>query len=776
MGTVGINFGSPTSGTGFDVSATVSQIVANLDKVETPWQTQLTSLESQDTVLSNLGTLLSSLSTDVSQLTDLTGTMAQKTGSSSDTNVLELTNATSAAVAGTHTVTVKNLAATSSGYLTALPSASAKLSGSITLQVGNGTAQTIDMSSLSQNTLSGLAAAINSSGVGIAASVLSDASGSRLSLVSGTSGANGTISITADSLAAATNTAMSYTAATSSSGTLSGIPSASDTLSGTLTIQTGTNTAQTINVDAADNDNTLTSLMNAINGNSSLGVTASIVANNDGTESLSLSAQGGQALTVTPSLTDTATPLGYTQSVAGTNAALTVDGVNLESTSNTVTNLIPGVTFQLLAPSATESNGSLEQVQVIIGNDNSGVENAVNQMVTDYNSLMSAINTQQGKDSSGNAEPLFGSPTLTLLQQELMSSLNQQNPNGNLTPLTVIASTALSGSITIGVGDQTPQTIQVPTGDTSLQGLANAINAAGIGVTAGITTQNGQSTLSLMSQTAGTAGALTVTSSLSATSDTALAFSATPASGNGYGGGVLNTIPSASDVLAGSITIQAGSGAAQTITLDSSDNTLAGLANAINNTSGLGVTASVTTNSDGSAYLSLQSQTAGSAGNLTVTSNILDTTNLTSTALSYNNSSDLSTLANLGITVSQQDNGSLTFDASVLDAALNSDYASVLGFFQNVNSWGQNFATMLENAGTSSPTGVIALAQSANSTTESTLNAEITRENTLISAEQKSLTAELNQANEILQELPTELAGVNELYSAITGYNENTNG
>jgi flagellar hook-associated protein 2 len=773
MGTVGISFGSPTSGTGFDVSATVSQIVANLQKVETPWKTQLASLQSQDTALSSLGTLLSSLSNDMSQLTDFTGVLAQKTGSSSDTNVLQLTNATSAAVAGTHTVVIKNLATTSSGYLTALPGASAQLSGSITLQVGGGPAQTIQMSSLSDPTLSGLATAINSSGAGITASVLTDATGSRLSLVSGKSGANGTITVSANSLAAATNAAMTYTAGTSSSGTLTGIPGAGDTLSGTITLQVGTNPPQTINVDAADGDNTLTSLMNAINGNSSLGVAASIVTNIDGSQSLSLSAQGGQALTVTPSLTDTSSPLAYTQTVAGTNAALTVDGVNLSSASNVVTNLIPGVTFQLLAPSATVSGGGLEQVQVIIGNDNSGVESAISQMVADYNALVGAIHTQEGKDASGNSEPLFGSPTLSLLQQQMYAGVNQQNPNGYLTPLTVNGSTALSGSITLQVGSGSPQTIDVPSGNTSLQGLADAINAANIGVTAGISTQNGQSTLSLMSQTAGMAGALAVTSNVSATSQEALTWAGMPGSGSSSSQGVLAQIPSGSDVLAGSITVQMGSGNPQTITLDSSDHTLQGLADAINNSSGLGVTATVTTNSDGSAYLSLESQTPGSAGNLTVTSNLFDTTNVTTTDMTYSNSSDISTLANLGITTSQKDDGSLTFDASVLDAALNTDYSGVLGFFQNLNSWGRNFAAMLGNAGSSSPTGIVALAQKSNSSTESALNAEIAKEDALIATQQKSLTAELNTANQILQQLPTQLQGMNQLYSAITGYNQN---
>ena len=69
MGTVGLSFGSPTSGAGFDVSTTVSSIVANLEKVETPWKTQLSTLQSQDTAISSLGTLLSSLSTDVNALT-----------------------------------------------------------------------------------------------------------------------------------------------------------------------------------------------------------------------------------------------------------------------------------------------------------------------------------------------------------------------------------------------------------------------------------------------------------------------------------------------------------------------------------------------------------------------------------------------------------------------------------------------------------------------------------------------------------------------------------
>ena len=680
MGTVGLSFGSPTSGTGFDVSSTVAEIVSNLQNVEKPWKTQLTTLESQDTAISSMGTLFSSLSNDMSSLTDFQGILAEKTGSSSNTGVLELTSASSSAVAGTHTVTVKNLAQTSSGYLTEISKASDTLSGSITLKVGtSGTAQTIDVSSLTTKTLAGLAAAINSSGVGINASVLTDSSGSRLSLVSETSGAGGDITVSSTSIA-------------------------------------------------------------------------------DGT-----------------------TSLGYTSPVVGKDAQLTVDGVSLTSSSNTVANLIPGVTFQLLAPSATESDSSLEQVQVVIANDNSAVESTVASMVSDYNALISGINTQEGKDSSGNNEPLFGSPTLSLLQQQLLGGLNTQNPNGYLDSITnssdvlsgsigiklagglqldysgtaganadtatgtsattsagtlapiMNSSDTLSGSISIQVGSGSSLTIKV--GDSStpatLAGLAKAVNSANIGVDAEVVTNSdGSSSLSLTSGTSGTAGTLTVDASI--VDSTTQTVEVPTSSGN---------------------------------------NTLAGLAAAINSAHA-GVTANVVTNSTGS-QLELVSNTSGTSGVLTVTSSIKDTT--TSTALSYNDGgSDINSLTTLGISVNND--GTLTLDASSLDSLLNTDYNGVVGFFQNANSWGQSFSTMLTNSGTSSSTGILKLAQNANSNSESNLNVDVSKEELLISAQQKSLTAELNSANEIMQELPSKLDSVNELYSAITGYSQSSNG
>jgi len=291
-------------------------------------------------------------------------------------------------------------------------------------------------------------------------------------------------------------------------------------------------------------------------------------------------------------------------------------------------------------------------------------------------------------------------------------------------------------------------------------------------VTATMITMNGESTLSLLSQTTGAAGAIMVSPRLTVASYTPLTYSGTAATGTQNATGSMSTIPAGSDVLTGSISIRVGNGTAQTITVDSNSNTLQGLADAINNANGLGVTASVTTKSDGSAYLSLQSGTPGAAGDLTVISNLSDTTNLTSQELNYSSSSDVSTLGGLGITASPNADGTLSFNVATLDAALNSDFSGVLGFFQSANSWGQAFKNMLNNAGTSSTKGVLALANKSNSSIEKTLNDEISREDAVMAAKQKQLTTQLNLANQILQAIPSQLDGVNMLYSAITGYNQ----
>jgi flagellar hook-associated protein 2 len=265
---------------------------------------------------------------------------------------------------------------------------------------------------------------------------------------------------------------------------------------------------------------------------------------------------------------------------------------------------------------------------------------------------------------------------------------------------------------------------------------------------------------------------LAVTSAITATSDMALKATVTAGSSTVTSTATLTAVKNATDTLSGSITMEAGSGSTMEFDISSlTDKTLAGLSSAINS-AGIGITASVESTSSGSQLL-LTSETAGSAGTLVVSSSLLDTANISATTLKYTNSSDINSLTSLGISVNND--GSLTLDAASLASVLNSDYSGVVGFFQNANSWGLDFSKMLTSSGISSTTGILALSSSSNSNIESSLNANISKEEILISKEQASLTAELNSANEIMQELPTQLDGVNELYSAITGYNQSSN-
>lgn len=449
MGTVGLSFGSPTGGSGFDVTSTVNQIVTNMQAIETPWKNQLTTLQNKDTALTTIGTDLSSLTTALQSLTDFSGVLSQKEGSSSDTSVLQLTSAASSAVAGTHTVTVQSLAQTASYVTGTIANASDTLSGS--LSIGG---QSIDASGM---TLSSLAAAINGGGYGVSANLITDSSGTRMVLVSQTSGAAGNLSISS-------------------------------------------------------------------------------------------------------SLQDGSTAIGITQSQTGQDAQLTVDGVQMTSSSNTVTNAIQGVSFQLLSASAGE------QVQVIITNNNSAIESAMSTFVSAYNKVVGDLNTQEGKDSSGNAEPLFGSSVLATLQENLQQ---------------------------------------------------------------------------------------------------ALVF--TQAAGNGA----------------------------------------------------------------------------------------------------------ITSITQLGISVNND--GTLSLNTDTLDSVLNTNFSDVVSFFEpsvTYTSFGGNFNNVLNNLGNQAPDGLVYLALQEDASTENELNTNISNEETLISAQKTQLTTELNEANYILTSIPQELDQINEIYSAITGYNQ----
>jgi flagellar hook-associated protein 2 len=114
-------------------------------------------------------------------------------------------------------------------------------------------------------------------------------------------------------------------------------------------------------------------------------------------------------------------------------------------------------------------------------------------------------------------------------------------------------------------------------------------------------------------------------------------------------------------------------------------------------------------------------------------------------------------------------------NGDTLDSLLNSNYQDVAKFFQpsgSFTSFGGNLTTALSNLGNSRSSGVLTLALNQNSTQEAALNQNISNEETIINTAKTKLTTELNQANYTLQAIPAQIDEVNQLYSAITGYNE----
>ena len=72
--------------------------------------------------------------------------------------------------------------------------------------------------------------------------------------------------------------------------------------------------------------------------------------------------------------------------------------------------------------------------------------------MTDYNTTMTAINAQEGKDSSGNPEPLYGTSILAQLQEGLESAVSSSfgsNTINSLISLGITANASADGTISL---------------------------------------------------------------------------------------------------------------------------------------------------------------------------------------------------------------------------------------------------------------------------------------------------------------------------------------
>jgi flagellar hook-associated protein 2 len=219
------------------------------------------------------------------------------------------------------------------------------------------------------------------------------------SAASGTAVGNHTVSVT--SLASTASWA-SGDVASATTALAAGSFTITDAAGNTTTISTGTGTS------------TLNDVENTINGDN-LGVKATIVTDATGARLAIVADNSGAANNFT--VTAGTGGLSFANAVTGVDASLTVDGIGIDSASNTVTGAIPGVTLNLLNASPGTN------VSLAIAPDTTQASTAINQFVTDYNAAIADLNTQF-TFSGTNEGPLATDSVVRSLQSTLEGALD----------------------------------------------------------------------------------------------------------------------------------------------------------------------------------------------------------------------------------------------------------------------------------------------------------------------------------------------------------------
>ena len=297
--------------------------------------------------------------------------------------------------------------------------------------------------------------------------------------------------------------------------------SAMDTVigSGSLTIEFGTydegtftanadKIAKTITIDPAKS--TLADIRNTIN-EANAGVTASIVNDGSGNRLVIAAKDSGLANAMKISVNDTDSDhsdnAGLSQlafdastggishmaeTVAARNAVMMIDGITVEKSSNTISDALEGVTFNLLkANPGTSTTLTVEK-------DKSSTEAAVKALVTTYNELEKTIGNLSRYDAANKqASILTGDSTVRMIQSRVRAMLNgNQSTAGGINSLSELGinfqkdgTSALDNSkLSAALNDPDKNiaaffTTQVKEGVVPVEGFASRLNGLIDGMT-----------------------------------------------------------------------------------------------------------------------------------------------------------------------------------------------------------------------------------------------------------------------------------------------------
>jgi flagellar hook-associated protein 2 len=218
----------------------------------------------------------------------------------------------------------------------------------------------------------------------------------------------------------------------SASGSFTSVNDAVGTGDVTIALENGT----TFSVTLTSNNNTLAALRDEIN-KANKGVKAAIV-NQGSTDSpnyrlLLTTTKTGTANAIksvdTSGLSGGTAPVFTAEEItnnpvqAATNAVVEMGAgggkITVTSSSNTISDLIPGVTLNVLSADSTKT------IRLDVARDTSSIQNAINTFVQQYNDLMDAVNAQFKYDAeTGESGSLMGDFQLQSVQQQIQSAVS----------------------------------------------------------------------------------------------------------------------------------------------------------------------------------------------------------------------------------------------------------------------------------------------------------------------------------------------------------------
>lgn len=242
-------------------------------------------------------------------------------------------------------------------------------------------------------------------------------SGGGLNATAATSSNNNVVTATSTSGASSGSHTVTVASLATTSAYDTGALATGDTAitPGSFTLQVGSNTPVTVNVSSANNNTTLNTLASYINSQN-YGVTANVITDANGARLGIVSKTTGAPGNL--SITNNTTGLTFNQTVTGVNSSINVDGVPLNTTSNTVSGAIPNVTLTLTGTSANPAT-------VTVGADTTQASTPINNFVSAYNAVIQAINTQFTYTQGATSQPpLFSDGSLQSLQQSLYNNVN----------------------------------------------------------------------------------------------------------------------------------------------------------------------------------------------------------------------------------------------------------------------------------------------------------------------------------------------------------------